>query len=105
MADVKLVIKMPEELYKHIKNDNEYYLEDGEELYTIVENGTPFTPDVLADLLMEERIRGELKQNICYSRDIVDNVECNLTVEIIDRRPCYCGAELREMWRESEDKE
>ncbi len=41
MADIELVIKIPEKLYKHIKNDNEYYLEDGEELYTIVKNGTP----------------------------------------------------------------
>jgi len=36
---MQIVIKIPEELYKHIKNDNVYYLEDGEELYTIVKNG------------------------------------------------------------------
>ena len=41
MANIELVIKIPEKFYKHIKNDNEYYLEDGEELYTIVNNGTP----------------------------------------------------------------
>ncbi len=41
MEDVELVIKMPKKLYEHIKNDNEYYLEDGEELYTIVKNGVP----------------------------------------------------------------
>jgi len=53
--------------------------------------------------LMKERIRGELKQDISYSKDVIDNVRCKLTVEIIDHRPCYCGAELREVWRESEE--
>lgn len=38
---MKIVVDIPEELYKHIKNDNVYYLEDGEDLYTIVKNGTP----------------------------------------------------------------
>ena len=52
-------------------------------------------------IIMEERIRGELKQDISYSKDIIDDVRCRLTVSIIDHRPCYCGAELREVWRES----
>lgn len=60
------------------------------------------TPDTLADLLMEERIRGELKQDVTYSKDIVDDVRCKLTVEIIDHRPSYCGAELKEVWRKKE---
>ena len=58
------------------------------------------TASVLADLLMEERIRGELKQDISYSKDIIDDVKCRLTVSIIDHRPCYCSAGLREVWRE-----
>ena len=103
---MQIVIKIPEELYERLMESNaddyDGFIEG--ELVDFIQNGTPLTPDMLADLLMEERIRGELKQNITYSRDIVDNVECNLTVEIIDRRPCYCGAELREVWRESEDK-
>lgn len=65
----------------------------------------PATPDVLADMLMEERIRGELKQNMSYSREVIDNVRCKLTVDIIDRRPCFCGAELREVWREEENND
>ena len=60
------------------------------------------TASVLADLLMEERIRGKLKQDISYSKDIIDDVKCTLIVSIRDHRPCYCGAELREVWRESE---
>ena len=64
----------------------------------------PLTPDILADLLMEERIRGELKQDTSYSKDIIDDVKCKLTVDIIDRRPCYCCAQLSEVWRESEEK-
>lgn len=59
----------------------------------------PLTPDMLADSLMEERIRGELKQDVTYSKGIVDGVRCELTVEIIDHRPSYCGTELKEVWR------
>lgn len=52
--DVELVIKMPKKLYEHIKNDNEYYLEDGETLYTIVENGTPLPKRMLSvDLIIK----------------------------------------------------
>ena len=99
---MKVIIDIPEDTYNHLRNGGSI----GASLMieNAIKNGTPLTPDMLADLLMEERIRGELKQNITYSRDIVDNVECNLIVEIVDRRPCYCGAELREVWRESEDK-
>jgi hypothetical protein len=64
--------------------------------------GTPVTPYILADMLMEERIRGELKQNMSCSREVINDVRCKLTVDIIDRRPCFCGAELREVWREEE---
>jgi len=38
---MQIVIDISEELYKHIKNDNVYYLEDGGVLYDIVKNGTP----------------------------------------------------------------
>ena len=65
-------------------------------------NGLLLTPNVLADALMEERIRGELKQDITFEKDIIRDVKCRLTVSIRDHRPCYCGAELREVWRESE---
>jgi hypothetical protein len=64
----------------------------------------PLTPDTLADLLMEERIRGELKQDITYCKDIINDVRCKLTVEIIDHRPCYCGAGLREIWRDEHEE-
>ena len=63
------------------------------------------TPTVLADALMEERIRGKLDSDTTFEKDIIPDVKCRLTVSIRDRRPCYCGAELRGVWRESEDKE
>ena len=101
MSDIELVIKIPENLYKATINGldaNEIW-----DLRLAVKNGTPLTPDTLADLLMDERIRGELKQDISYSKDIIDDVKCRLSVSIRDHRPCYCGAELREVWRESEE--
>lgn len=64
-----------------------------------IKNGKPLTPDTLANMLMEERISGELKQDMCYTKDVIDNVRCKLTVDIVDHRPCYCGAELTEVWR------
>ena len=103
MADI-LVIKIPEELYEIIKDRKLATMYHADRLWKAVRNGTILTPDMLADLLMEERIRGELKQDISYSKDIIDDVKCRLTVDIIDRRPCFCGAELREVWRESEEK-
>lgn len=63
------------------------------------------TPTVLADALMEERIRGKLDSDTTFEKDIIRDVKCRLTVSIIDHRPCYCGAELREVWRESEEKD
>lgn len=74
----------------------------GENIYECINNVPTVTASVLADALMEERIKGELKQDISYSKDIIDDVRCRLTVNIIDHRPCYCGAELREVWREEE---
>lgn len=72
------------------------------EITRAIANGTPLTPDILADLLMEERIRGELDSDTTFEKDIIRDVKCRLTVDIIDHRPCYCGSELREVWRESE---
>lgn len=69
-----------------------------------IANGTPLTLDVLTDKLMEERIRGKLDSNTIFEKDIIRDVKCRLTVSIIDHRPCCCGAELKEVWRESEDK-
>lgn len=100
---MQIVIDIPENLYNAAINGldaNEIW-----DLRVAIKNGRPLTPYMLADLLMEERIRGELKQDISYSKDIIPDVKCILTVNIRDRRPCYCGAELREVWRESEGEE
>ena len=97
---MQIVIEIPEEEYNHIKRANAYYLIRYERM---IKSGIPLTPKVLADLLMEERIRGELKQDVSYSKDVIDDVRCRLTVDIIDRRPCYCGAELGAVWRERKE--
>lgn len=70
-----------------------------------IKNGTPLTPDELADALMEERIRGKLDSDTTFEKDIIRDVKCRLTVSIRDHRPCYCGAELREVWREKKESE
>lgn len=101
---MKIVIDIPNVVYEQICKKKAWgeYL-DGNE--SAIANGTPLTPDVLADMLMEERIRGEFEQDISYSKEVIDDVRCRLTVEIIDRRPCYCGAELRAVWRERKESE
>ena len=99
---MQILIEISEDSYKATCNGH-MLPPDVENVVQGIKNGTPLTPDILADLLMEERIRGELKQDISYSKDIIDDVRCKLTVDIIDHRPCYCGAELREVWRESEE--
>lgn len=101
MASVELVIKIPEELYKAYKGKPPMLGDAGMDMIAqAIANGTPLTPEALADMLMEERIRGKLDYNINYSKDVIPNVKCKLTVSIQDHRPCYCGAELREVWRE-----
>jgi len=40
---MEIVIKIPEELYKQITVEKLYFLEDGENLCTAVENGTPLS--------------------------------------------------------------
>ena len=97
---MQIVINLSEESYKNIKEQVDKRDYPDMQIGRAIADGIPLTPDILADLLMEERIRGELKQDISYSKDIIDDVRCKLTVDIIDRRPCYCGAELREVWRE-----
>ncbi len=99
---MQIVIDIPEEKYNQIINRYQGSNVRPKDYEIAIIDGTPLTPDTLADLLMEERIRGELKQDISYSKDIIDDVRCRLTVDIIDHRPCYCGAELNEVWRESE---
>lgn len=106
MADVEIVIKLSEKNCEYIRRFGALWIksEKGSSIVSeAILNGTILTPDMLADLLMEERIRGELKQDISYSKEVINDVRCKLTVEIIDHRPCYCGAELREVWRESEE--
>ena len=100
---MQIVIDIPEDDLDAIKELKSNGYASRHELKIL--QGTPLTPKVLADLLMEERIRGELKQDVSYSKDVIDNVRCRLTVDIIDRRPCYCGAELREVWRERKESE
>lgn len=100
MADIELVIKIPEEKYNYVKKQVAEGIDNPLKVY--IANGTPLTPGVLADALMEERIRGKLYFDTNFEKDVIRDVKCKLTVNIIDRRPCYCGSELREVWRESE---
>ncbi len=98
MSDtVKLIIEMPKAEYERL-----VYI-DHLKLRGYIENGTPLTSQVLADALMEERIRGILDSDTTFEKDIIHDVKCRLTVSIIDHRPCYCGSELKEVWRKSEE--
>ena len=108
MADIELVIKIPREQYSLIMQshrDGVARLIDKDAMIYAIKNGTPLTPDILADALMEERIRGKLDSDTTFEKDIIRDVKCRLTVSIRDNRPCYCGAELKEVWRESEEHE
>lgn len=104
---MKIIIDIPYEVYE--KFGHEYSEENfiskptNDTILDAFCKGTPLTPYVLANMLMEERITGSLEQNMSCSREVIDDVRCKLTVEIIDRRPCYCGAELREVWRERKE--
>ncbi len=102
---MQIVIDIPEEKYDVIKSDlyNTFSTEMKEWGLEAIRNGAPLTPSVLADMLMEERIRGELDYDTSFEKDIIRDVKCILTVRIRDHRPCYCGAELREVWRKRKE--
>ena len=103
MSDtVKLIIEIPKEDYEFTKGAKTARYFPSEYYVKLILNGTPLTSQVLADELMEERIRGKLDSDTTFEKDIIRDVKCRLTVSIRDHRPCYCGTELKEVWRESE---
>ena len=71
MADIKLVIKIPEEVYKNIQSEN-FWLDSGLTLsnaYDFIKNGIP-----LDDLL--QRLRKRISD--LYNTDVTyDNGDCN----------------------------
>ena len=99
---MKLIIDIDEDIYKARQHWVANPKRMVSEVDVAIANGTPLTPIALADALMEERIRGKLDSDTTFEKDIICDVKCRLTVSIRDHRPCYCGAELREVWRESE---
>ena len=104
MADIELLVKIPESIWVAVQN-GEYCDILEAKTYNAIKNAALLTPSALADALMEERIRGKLDSDIIFEKNIIPDVKCRLTVSIRDNRPCYCGAELREVWRESEKEE
>ena len=103
---MKLIIDIDENVFTRLfdngKEEYEITKDDLSNIAQSIRKGTSLTASVLADALMEERIRGKLDSDTTFEKDIIRDVKCTLTVDIIDRRPCYFGAELREVWRESE---
>ena len=99
---MRLAIEIPDDLYERLTTSMRIgHLGDITRACEAVIKGKRLTPDILADLLMEERIRGKLDSDTTFEKDVIDDVRCRLTVEIIDHRPYYCGAGLKEVWRES----
>lgn len=81
MADVELVIKIPEEIYEHIKEVYEHS-HTVEATYSYIYNGTPL-PEGHGDILA--KIRTEIEQLTYYwcevnPKSVIDNV-----LEIIDK--------------------
>lgn len=89
---MKLIIDIPDELYKHIHNENVYYLEDGEDLYTIVKNGTIYAERPQGDLISREALKKAIDTitQIGYDIDnepLFDYVELPDLIRIIDKAP------------------
>jgi hypothetical protein len=104
---MRVVVDIDDNLYTRLFDngveDYELTKNDLSIMAKAIRKGTFITSSVLADMLMEERIRGKLDFDTTFEKDIIDDVKCRLTVSIRDHRPCYCGAELKEVWRESEE--
>lgn len=101
---MKVAINVDENVFTRLfdngTEDYEITKDDLSNIAQSIRKGTPLTTSVLADMLMEERIRGTLDCDTTFEKDIIQDVKCRLTVSIQDHRPCYCGAGLREVWRE-----
>lgn len=55
---MRLIVELDDEFYNHIQNDHEYFLEDGEELYSIVQNATPIPDNATnGDVISREAVR------------------------------------------------
>ena len=59
MSNIELVIKIDEEIYKARQHWIANPKRMVDEVDIAIANGTPITPDILADLLMKERLKEE----------------------------------------------
>lgn len=105
---MEIVIKIPEELYKQITVEKEYFLEDGENLCTAVANGTPL-PKGHGDLKDANELKKAYDERITYLYTLnkKDNPSreakicaTNWCVNTIDELPTIIEAD-----KESEGKE
>ena len=98
---MQIMINMPDE-YCYVLDDYVRFY-DGTivgEILSVVKNGVPLTCSELAYRLIDKRVYGELKQDMSYTKDVIEDVKCRVDVKLIDHRSCYCGAELKEVWRD-----
>lgn len=97
---MQIIADIDDDLYIRLFDNGGSNVMDMRRACVAIRKGTPVTADTLADMVMNERIYGDFKQDICYEEPVIEDVKCRLELSIIDRRPCYCGAELRETWRD-----
>ena len=104
---MQITINIPQEVYEHILKAKSVPDVLGIDMVTAInaiKNGIPVNADTLAHMIINERIYGDFKQDICYEESVIDEVKCRLELKIIDLRPCYCSAGLRETWRDKNNK-
>jgi len=97
---MRLIVDLDDELYSHIKNDNTYFLEDGEELYSIVKNATPIPDnatngDVIKALFPKAEVFNEDSTCITIKSFYIDEKECDKRVEYIDFSDTWWNAPYR----------
>lgn len=76
MADVDLVIKIPDYLYEDIKNSNTIFREDERTCYEAVKNGTPLPKGhgrlIDADALQEDCLWWETDLEVSKAPTIIE---------------------------------
>lgn len=64
---MRLIVELDDEFYNHIQNDHKYFLEDGEELYSIVQNTTPISDNGAEESIeIVKQIKNKLKELKAY---------------------------------------
>ena len=94
MTDIKLIIKMPEDIYKDVIENGFIYDEDNEIVTDVIKNGIPF--DKMIEKIEAVKILRNIVNDNVLTVDVLNKIraEIHTTAELHDDGDYY----LRDKW-------